>query len=115
MFQKVQLRVCRTLASSTSSTQDSRKKNAAYIATIEIVADPNWPASSGATNRITPYLGNLNIKVDYSKSRISAGNGNRLLMPHIGHTLYTFSTRTTLALKFKLKNILPVLILKEIY
>lgn len=52
-------------SSSNNTGQDTANRASTYIATPEVVADPNWLADSGATNHVTADLGSLNIKADY--------------------------------------------------
>ncbi|KAJ4720471.1 Retrovirus-related Pol polyprotein from transposon TNT 1-94 [Melia azedarach] len=69
----------------------------AYAATLETVTDPNWYLDSGATNHITNNLSNLSIGTEYKgNDQLAVGNGNKLLISHIGHSLLpTFHPQMT--------------------
>lgn len=69
--------------------QNNGGRNAAYIATPEVVADPSWLADSGASNHITSDLANLQVHSDYQgKDSLTVGNISKLQIENIGQNLY---------------------------
>lgn len=71
-----------------SHNQEFGNKGSAYIATPDVVADPNWLADSGASNRITPDIRNLKIHTKYQGNySIYVGNGSKLSIDNIGHNI----------------------------
>ncbi|KAH9680638.1 retrovirus-related pol polyprotein from transposon RE1 [Citrus sinensis] len=65
----------------------------------ELVEDPSWYFDSGATNHITNDLGKLLHSQAYTgEEKLFVGNGNALVINHIGSAMLTTSTSKPLLL-----------------
>ncbi|KAH9684881.1 retrovirus-related pol polyprotein from transposon RE1 [Citrus sinensis] len=88
---------------------------ATCAANPEVAEDPSWYIDSGATNHITNDLGNLvNPKVYVGNEQLYVGDGNALLINHVGSVKLTTNTAELLLLNHVLhvpkitKNLLSV-------
>lgn len=87
------------------SYQQDTSQGQAYLSTPQSSTDANWYPDSGATHHLTSELANLNVKAEeYSGfDTIRVGNGNGLLIHHVGTTQIT-----TPSFKLHLNNVLHV-------
>lgn len=73
-----------------------------FVATPELVVDPNWYVDSGASNHTTSNLNNMTHLVEYGGNEtIKVGNGNVLPISHVG-----LCNLTSNAGSLNLKNVL---------
>ena len=78
---------------------------ATCAANPEVAEDPSWYIDSGATNHITNDLGNLvNPKVYVGNEQLYVGDGNALLINHVGSVKLTTNTVESLLSKLLTDN-----------
>ena len=84
----------------------------AYTATTPATNDSTWYPDTGANNHITSNLNHLNLNIeDYTgPDQVRVGNGQGLIIHHIGSSVLCSSSKT-----FFLNNVLPVPSIKRTY
>jgi histone deacetylase 1/2 len=80
-------------SASATANQDQKPQASLAALNTSTTIDDMWYSDIGATNRVTNYLNNVSIKVDYTgNQKVFVGNGNQIDIKHIGNTTCVFAS-----------------------